>query len=120
MGAASALGAIFIFGVAMGIFNSVIARLVPIWDTLWPGIARAAIHFSGMYFIADFLTPGTRKWFALNPILHGVTWFRTAFYPTFPAQINNHAYLLFSSLVAITLGLTLEYLYHRRLAGSDE
>ncbi|WP_174300272.1 ABC transporter permease [Caulobacter sp. S45] len=117
--ALEALGAIFIFGVAMGMVNSVIARLLPIWNSIWPGVARAAIHFSGMYFIADFLTPDIRRYFAFNPILHGVNWFRTAFYPTYPTNIDNHVYIVLSSGVAITIALLLERIFREKLTNGE-
>lgn len=117
--AMAALGAVFLLGLAMGIFNSVLARMIPFWNTAWPGIARAAIHFSGMYFVADYLPPVERKYFALNPILHGVSWFRSAFYPTYPKVLNDHGYILMMSLIAVTLGLLMERQFRRLMAEED-
>ncbi len=113
--AIEALAAIFLFGVAMGIVNSVVARLIPFWNTLWPGLARAALHFSAPYFVADYLSPNIRRWFALNPILHGVNWFRHAFYPMYPNIIDSHEYILLGGLIALTLGLVLERVFRRTM-----
>jgi capsular polysaccharide transport system permease protein len=114
-----AIGANFMLGVSMGIFNSVIAKLVPFWNTVWPGISRAAIHFSGMYFVADFLPPVHRKFFAINPILHGVSWFRTGFYPTYPRILDNHNFIIMTSAITMTLGLLLERQFRRVMGEAD-
>jgi capsular polysaccharide transport system permease protein len=72
-----------------------------------------------MYFIADYLPPDRRKYFALNPLLHGVSWFRSAFWPTYPKMIDNHAYILWASLIAITLGLLIERQFRRFMSGDE-
>lgn len=106
--AAESLTAIIVLGVAMGIFNSVAARFLPVWDALWPAFARASLHFSGPYFVAAYLPPDTRWYFGLNPILHGVNWFRHGFYPFYPNQLTDHWYLMGFALAMLTLGLVLE------------
>ncbi len=106
--ALAALGAVLLLGIAMGIFNSVVARLLPIWDVLWPALARASLHFSGPYFVAAYLPPGSRFYFGLNPVIHGVNWFRHAFYPFYPNQLTDHNYILVSAVVMVVLGLLLE------------
>ena len=106
--AIEALGTIFMFGVAMGVVNSVVARLFPLWDVIWPAFARASLHFSGPYFVAAYLPPHTRQWFGYNPIIHGVNQFRQAFYFFYPKQISDLSYLFNSALVLLALGLLLE------------
>lgn len=102
------LASILLLGIAMGVFNSVVARLVPIWDIFWPAIARASLHFSGPYFVAAYLPPDNRWYFGLNPIIHGVNWFRHAFYPFYPNQLSDHHYILFMAAGLLTLGLLME------------
>ncbi|WP_421848872.1 ABC transporter permease [Novosphingobium sp.] len=106
--AVTALSTLFLLGLATGIFNAVIARVVPVWDIVWPAIARASLHFSGPYFVAAYLTPSHRFYFGLNPVMHGVNWFRHAFYPFYPQALTDHFYVLMVSLVLFTLGLLLE------------
>lgn len=106
--AIEALGAVLFLGIAMGICNSIIGRLFPIWDILWPAIARGALHFSGIYFVAAYLSPDKRYYFAFNPMLHGVNWFRRAFYPLYPAELNDHLYLLSVAFSVLFVGLLLE------------
>lgn len=115
-GAVTALLVLFAFGVSMGLFNSVVGRLLPLWDTLWPGLVRVLLHFSGIYYLADNLPPHVRGWFELNPLLHGVNWFRQSFYPFYPDIIDEPAYLLLWVLAAAALGLSLERVARRMLA----
>jgi capsular polysaccharide transport system permease protein len=106
--AISALCAIFLFGLAMGIVNSVIARILPIWDLVWPAIARTTLHFSGLYYVAAYLPPSLRWIFAFNPVLHGTNWFRRAFYPFYPQFASDKLVLLMAGLTMLTFGLLLE------------
>ena len=110
---------VLMLGIATGILNSVIARIVPAWDLLWPGIARASLHFSGPYFVAAYLTPDTRWYFALNPVIHGVNWFRHAFYPFYPNELTDHAYIITFTAVLLFLGLLLEAGTRRYLEEKD-
>lgn len=106
--AVAALATLFLLGLATGIFNAVLARVVPVWDVVWPAIARASLHFSGPYFVAAYLTPSHRYYFGLNPVMHGVNWFRRAFYPFYPQALTDPLYVLMVALVLFTLGLLFE------------
>ena len=103
-----ALVLIFMFGVGAGIINSVVARLFPLWDSLWPAIARASLHFSGPYFVAAYLAPNIRWYFDLNPVIHAVNWFRDGFYFFYPTQLCNPLYPLWVAILMIVIGLLLE------------
>jgi len=106
--AIGALATLFVLGLAVGIFNAVFARLVPVWDVIWPAVARASLHFSGPYFVAAYLPPAQRFYFGLNPVMHGVNWLRQAFYPFYPHVLSDRFYLIMVALVLLTLGLLLE------------
>ncbi len=105
MSVINATFALFVFGVAMGIINSVIARVLPIWDIIWPAFARASLHFSGPYFVVAYLPPATREIFGLNPIVHGVDWFRHGFYSFYPNQLSDHGYLMMFGLGGMAIAL---------------
>jgi len=113
--AIEALGGVLLLGLSMGIFNSVVARFLPMWDMLWPAVARASLHFSGPYFVAAYLPPDKRWYFGFNPVMHGVNWFRHAFYPFYPNQLTDPTYLLLVAIGMITLGLMLEAATRRHL-----
>jgi capsular polysaccharide transport system permease protein len=103
-----ALLTIFMFGVGMGIVNSVVARIFPVWDVFWPAFARASLHFSGPYFVAAYLPPNIRWYFGLNPVMHAVNWFRDAFYFFYPKQLTTPLYPLSVAVISIVVGLLLE------------
>ena len=72
------------------------------------------MHFSAIYFVPDYLQPNIRAIFWPNPVLHGVSWFRHAFYPTYPNVLNNHEYLILISLILLPIGLLMvQMLEHR-------
>ena len=114
-----ALLVVLFLGIATGICNSVIARIVPAWDLVWPAIARASLHFSGPYFVAAYLPPDSRWYFGLNPVIHGVNWFRHAFYPFYPNQLTDHGYILTFTAVLLFFGLLLEAGTRRHLEEKD-
>jgi capsular polysaccharide transport system permease protein len=113
--AVASLLTVFTLGAAMGMFNAMLARFFPVWETMWPPISRAALHFSGLYFVADYLTPNVRKWFALNPLIHAVNWFRHAFYPFYPSVLDNHWYPIGVGAGMIVLSLCLERVLNRTM-----
>jgi capsular polysaccharide transport system permease protein len=102
------LGAIFLFGLGVGIINSVVARIVPVWDLVWPAISRAMLHFSGLYYVAASFPPDIRAWLIFNPVLHGTNLFRKAFYYSWPDYASSKSMILGSALIALTFGLLLE------------
>jgi capsular polysaccharide transport system permease protein len=103
-----AVSIFFLFGVGAGIINSVIARLFPPWDTLWPALARGSLHFSAPYFVAAYEPPNVRWYFGLNPVIHAVNWFRQSFYFFYPNQLTTASYPLAFAIVMIVVGLLLE------------
>jgi capsular polysaccharide transport system permease protein len=119
MTAIVALLSLLMLGIATGIFNSVFARLVPVWDVIWPAFARASLHFSGPYFVAAYLPPDSRWYFGWNPVIHGVNWFRHAFYPFYPNQLTDHSYILGFAGGMLVLGLLLEAGTRRHLEEKD-
>lgn len=118
LGAITALSVMFWLGVGMGIFNTALASVFPAWNSLWPGFARASIHFSGLYFVADFLPPNIRFYFALNPLIHGVDWFRSSFYPFYPNAYNDKTYLLAMTVGSLFVGLVMQRVFREALQRS--
>jgi capsular polysaccharide transport system permease protein len=103
-----ALLTVFLLGLGMGLTNSVIVRILPIWDVFWPVVVRLALHFSGLFYVVAFLPPNVRGYFAYNPLLHGTNWFRHAFYPFYPDLVSNENYVLMWAFSLFTFGLLLE------------
>jgi capsular polysaccharide transport system permease protein len=103
-----ALLTVFMLGLGMGLTNSVIVRIVPVWDVIWPVVVRLVLHFSGLFYVVAFLPPHIRFWFDFNPLLHGTNWFRHAFYPFYPDLVTDELYVLMIAFGFLTFGLLLE------------
>jgi capsular polysaccharide transport system permease protein len=100
------------FGV--GVFNASLVVFFVAYRLIWTLIARSLIFFSSVFFVVDALTPELRDILWWNPLLHGVTWFRTGIYGDYPADTLSVAYLVGFGLVALLLGLSMETLVRRR------
>lgn len=104
---------IFLFGLGVGLINSVIGQFIPVWGGIWAAVARGLMHFCAIFIVPDYLNPNVRQLFMYNPVLHGVSWFRHAIYPTYPNVICNHAYILTFMFVTLPLGLLLVQILER-------
>jgi capsular polysaccharide transport system permease protein len=115
-----AMWTLFVLGAGVGIMNSVIGRLLPVWNSIWPAVARASLHFSGIYYLVDYLPPRYRDYVVWNPVVHGVEWFRTALYPFYPAVVMDKSYLIEVGAVVLFAGLALEWIFREKMRRSDE
>lgn len=118
----TALGALFTmltFGIGLGMINSVVGRFIPLWASLWPGLIRAMVHFSGIYIVADYLPPDVRKYFDVNPLLNGITWFRHAFYFSYPDATDHRFRVMMIAVITLALGLAMERGLRRGILRGD-
>lgn len=106
--AIAALAAMLSFGIGLGMINSVVGRFFPFWASLWPGVIRAMVHFSGIYIVADYLPPDVRRYFDVNPLLNGINWFRHAFYVSYPEATDHRFRVMLIALITLALGLAME------------
>ncbi len=104
---------LFIFGVGMGVVNAAIGRIVPFWSIAWSALVRILFHFSGLYFVVDYFTPKARSYFEINPLTHGLNWFRHAFYPFYSDTAADSHFVMACALAAVFFGLTSERLLRR-------
>ncbi len=63
---------------------------------------------SGVYFVVDRLPPEIRYYLSFNPLIHAVTWFRLAFFPTFPSHTFSLNYFLTCTAVLLVVGFATE------------
>lgn len=96
----------FAFGV--GLINSFLTYLFPLWKFIWSGISRVQIFSSGVFFIPEYMPPVVRNILAYNPIMHFVALFRTSFYPTYPTHLLSMKYILGWTFGVMMIGLALE------------
>ncbi|MGK9235605.1 ABC transporter permease [Inquilinus limosus] len=115
--AVSAFAAITAAAIGVGIVNGVIGSFFRLWAVVYGVFGRSLLFLSAVFYVPDYMPTQIRDWLVWNPVLHGVEWFRTGFYPTYPTLCLDKTYLLSWALGSIFLGLTMERaLRNRRMA----
>jgi capsular polysaccharide transport system permease protein len=113
--AAYALGACMLLGFGFGIINGIIALGLPYWVTGYALTLIVLWFTSGILFVPDALPESIRNIVALNPILHGVEWMRSAYYDGYGSQVLDKGYLLSWGLGSLVIGLLAERYARGRL-----
>ena len=102
------LAAIYIFSFGIGLINSFLIYIFPLWKFIWGMFSRVQIFFSAVFFIPEYMAPQIKNILSFNPIMHFVALFRTGFYPTYPTHLLSHGYLWGWSFTVLFLGLAFE------------
>jgi capsular polysaccharide transport system permease protein len=97
---------IALLGIGLGLITSAIASRIPIWNYIYGFCARLLIFLSGVFYIIDLLPlKSVRDDMALNPLAHGIVWFRLGLYGSYPSSILDTDYLMFWSGAILLVGL---------------
>jgi capsular polysaccharide transport system permease protein len=110
---AKACAALVLMGFGFGIINLIMGQIWPMWAYLMPGLNRALILFSGVFYIPDFLPESARYILSFNPLVHAITLFRMGFYPGYPSLILDMNYLMWWVAGTVVFGLMLERVTRR-------
>jgi capsular polysaccharide transport system permease protein len=102
------LGLITAFSFGIGLVNSFITYLFPLWKFIYAFVARVQIFFSAVFYIPEYMPPQLKYYVSFNPIMHFVSIFRTAFYPTYPTHLISLPYATCWAVGALLMGLALE------------
>lgn len=108
-----AVSASVCLGFGWGMINVLMRRYVWGWHFLAMAINRSMIIMSGCLFLPDFLSPSVRYWISLNPEMHVIALFRTAFYPHYPMIVLDTTYMNYCAIFMLLLGLMLERVTRR-------
>ncbi len=101
--------AVGLFAFGVGLINSALYALFRIWTLIYGVASRSLIFISGVFYAPElYLPPAYRDILVWNPVLHGLSWFRTAIYPTYPQNMLDRGYLLACALAAIAAGVVLD------------
>jgi capsular polysaccharide transport system permease protein len=87
----------------------------PAWTIGYSLIIPILYVSSGIIFLPDVIPEPYRTWLTFNPMLHGVTWMRSAYYPGYGAITLDKAYLLSWALYSMFSGFLVERLIRGRL-----
>lgn len=99
---------LIIFGMGVGMINNVISRYFTPWNIIFAVFTRGLLFLSGVFFIVDIQPMRWREWSILNPLSHGVEWFRLGVYGRYPHNSLDVTYFMEWALIALFLGLVLD------------
>jgi capsular polysaccharide transport system permease protein len=99
---------LLVLGLGIGMINSAIGDYLPFWPQLYGIMTRGLIFLSGVLFVVDLLPPWLRDVIVLNPVSHGVDWFRLGVYGRYPHNTLDKAYLIEWALIALFLGFVID------------
>lgn len=99
---------ITLFSFGIGLINSFLIAMFPLWKFGWAFISRMQIFFSAVFFIPEYMPPHIKEILSYNPIMHFVALFRTGFYPTYPTHLLSIPYIAGWTCAVLLLGLACE------------
>jgi capsular polysaccharide transport system permease protein len=106
--AAYAYGSAILLGIGVGMLNSILAMVVPMWMMMY-GLSRIFLYLtSGAIFLPDKLPEPFRTAMSYNPIAQSLEWMRSAYYEGVGAGFLDKPYALKCGVGAIFLGLVCE------------
>lgn len=115
LGALLAFILIMVMATGVGIQISVLTLINPLFATLWAFVLILCYSLSGIAFVVSYLPADIAYLLSWNPVLHATEWIRVSFYPGYPDQILDKAYLAGCALLSIVCGLLYERLLRVRL-----
>lgn len=95
-------------GIGVGMINNVISRFLPFWPNLYAILTRGLIFLSGVIIIVDLAPPFIREIAIINPLSHGIEWFRLGVYGRYPHNSLDRGYLVECSVIALFLGFIMD------------
>jgi capsular polysaccharide transport system permease protein len=101
-----ALLTLFAFGV--GIANSFLIYVFPLYKMIWGMFSRVQIFFSAVFFIPEYMPPVVKEFLVWNPMMHFVALFRMGFYSTYPTHLFSMSYIVICTVFIMVIGLMLE------------
>lgn len=108
--AVAALGSTLLLASGVGILNALIVKKIPAWTIAFILFSIIVYACSGIVFLPDALPEYIRDILAWNPILHSVSWFRSAYYEGYGQLHLDRQYLVVFGLMSLLLSLALERL----------
>ncbi|MCX7568052.1 ABC transporter permease [Sulfitobacter sp. F26169L] len=100
-------------GVGIGLTNSFLNSMFPIWTTLWAVLNRPLFLISGIFFLVEPLPEKFRDILLYNPLVHIISTMRSGFYATYDAPYASPAYVFTCAIIPAALGMLLLHRYHK-------
>ena len=107
--AISAIAASLFCAIGFGAVNAMLAGLIRIWIFVFIVFAISLYIFSGIIFVVPALPEKIQYYLSWNPVVHNVSWFRSAYYSNYEtALIPSKTYPFVFGLLMLLLALVLE------------
>lgn len=113
--AVTAFGLALWLGFGVGVLNSFLFNMVPVWKNIWSIVTRPLFLASGLFFLMESLPPAAQKILWFNPLIHITAMMRDAFYPTYHPSYLSVDYVIWCSAIPTVLGLFLLRRYHKMI-----
>ena len=114
-GLAQACAMIVVLGIGIGIMNSFITGVFPLWTQAWTIITRPLFLISGVFFLIDDMPQPIRDLLWWNPLAHAIGQMRRGFYPQYDASWISPFYVFSIGLILTLIGLLLLDHYKSRI-----
>ncbi len=102
-------------GIAIGLVNTFLMGMFPIWQFVWAVINRPLFIVSGVLFLVDDLPEEMRYYLLLNPLTHVIMRIRTGIFSTYDGSYISELYVYLIAFSLAALGLALLNRYHSYL-----
>jgi ABC-type polysaccharide/polyol phosphate export permease/Flp pilus assembly protein TadD len=114
-GLVGSAAAVWLLGFGCGFINAVINGLCKSWDKIWAQVTRILYFCSGIFYVPGMMPDWIRNILSWNPLLHGIDWFRSSFFPDYEPFWLDRTYLAVTAGLTLLAGLALERCMRRRL-----
>jgi ABC-type polysaccharide/polyol phosphate export permease/Flp pilus assembly protein TadD len=113
--AMAAITLLWLLAVGIGAFNLVILEAFPSYETLYASLIRMLYVASGIYFSPISMPDWVREILTWNPILQGIEFFRSGFFPQYDPHWLDVNYLMIWVVASIGIGFALERAMRSRM-----
>ncbi|WP_354667607.1 ABC transporter permease [Lentibacter algarum] len=96
-----------LLGLGIGMVNSVVIGLLPVWRSIWGIMMRPLLLASGVLYIYEDLPRAAQDLIWYNPLLHSTALARAGFFQTYTPQHVSLVYIYGISAILIAAGLML-------------
>lgn len=94
-------------GLGIGTLNAFLFEIAPVWERLWGILNRPAFILSGVLFLPDAVPRPFDQLIWLNPMVHGISVFRTGIYANYSPPDLNPFYAMAVAAIPMIFGLML-------------
>lgn len=111
------LSVVFTMGLGFGIgtLHCFLLERFEIWQNIWGIMSTPLMLSSGIIILFEDMPLFAQQVLFYNPIVHVVGMMRAGFYSTYQPQYLSFTYVLFCTIIPLSLGLLLLRRYHREL-----